>query len=74
MSASVKVTVNGKIDAVKLHLDEQDKIMQDLIKKIAPLDGAKKWFSEFFQGIIYFGLVAGAIAAIVAFLKVLKVL
>ena len=69
VSDEIKITVNGKIDKIALHLSQQDENLAELGKKIAPIDGAKKWFGTFFKGIIYIGSIGVAIGGIVTFIQ-----
>lgn len=87
IAASVKITVNGKIDAVSgkvdmvgEHLKRQDAAqaeqaiaIQDLSKKIRPFDQAKNWVRELAQVILYVGGLAIAVAGIVELLKLFHV-
>lgn len=74
VAASVKVTVNGKIDAVKLHLDEQDAQMTIISNKIKPIDGARTWLKETAQIIVYLGTFALAITGIVELLHLIGII
>jgi hypothetical protein len=71
---SVKVTVNGKIDAVKTHLDQQDVALEALSKKIRPLDSAKTWLQEAARVVMYVGGIAISIAGIIELLKMMGII
>lgn len=68
---TIKTTVNGKIDGIKVdvagigeHLKEQDLAIEALSKKIRPLDIAKNWLAETARGLLYVGTLAAAVYAI----------
>ena len=71
VAESVNKTVNGKIDAVKLQLDQQDIVMKDLIKKISPVDKARTWLYETGKVLLFIGAISGALLYVLKLLKIL---
>jgi hypothetical protein len=62
---AVKVTVNGKIDKIAIHLTEQDKNMEDFRNSLKPWDTTRNWLYETGKIILYIGGVATAVYAII---------
>lgn len=77
IAGQIKITVNGKIDDIKAHLDRQDEAMataseertatkaaiEELSKKIKPLDTARTWATDGMKVVVW---VAGTVAALSA--------
>lgn len=77
---TIKTTVNGKIDGIKVdvagigdHLKEQDLAIEALSKKIKPIDIAKNWLAETARGLLYVGTLAAAVYAIIKVFHWLKI-
>ena len=78
---SIQVNVNGKIDKVATHLIKQDEDMEglkiqieELSKKVRPIDNAKTWLRELGTIIMYVGGISLAVAAIIELLRMMNVL
>lgn len=71
---TIKITVNGKIDDVKLHLTKQDENLKALSDKIKPIDGARNWLAETGKIVLYLGALALAVGGILELLKFIGII
>ena len=74
VAKAVTITVNGKLDKIKTHLDKQDELstvildaLAELKKKILPFDNLRTWAMRLVSGIIYLGMVLAALSGILLF-------
>ena len=74
VAKAVTITVNGKLDKIKTHLDKQDELstvildaLAELKKKIRPFDNLRTWAMRLVSGIIYLGMVLAALSGILLF-------
>ena len=68
----VQDTVNGKLDKIKEHLNNQDTVLKELADKVQPLDVGRKWFFQLGKGIVYLGILFGALVGIIKFFETIK--
>lgn len=66
---SVQKTVNGNLRDIESHLGEQDKNMETLSKKVAPLDGTRKYIVMTGKVLAYILSMAIGVAAVVEIVK-----
>jgi len=64
VSSAVQITVNGKLDSIKNHLNEQDTILTELNNKIIPLDKSREWLSSGVKVLAYIAAIIGSIGVI----------
>src|SRR3990167_10895230 len=72
VAESVKITVNGKIDAIKTHLEKQDAMLISLDAKIKPFSQTKWFLTTAGKGLMYAGGLAGAILGLLYFFREIK--
>lgn len=70
VSIAVRLTVNGKLDDIKVHLMEQDKRMKELSDKVAPIEGATTWISTLGKIILYIGALSVAVISIIKLIQI----
>jgi len=84
----IDVKINGKLISIKQiqgeqgdtlqeikgHLTSQDAILKELNDKVTPIDKTRAWFWGLGRGVIYIGILAGAITGIIVLLTTLKIL
>ena len=66
---SVQKTVNGNLKDIEIHLGEQDKNMETLSKKVAPLDGTRKYIVMTGKVLAYILSMAIGVSAVIEIVK-----